>query len=103
MSNTDHIVKFYPDVMYEKVARDPGILGFDPWLWAREPLKPSGNDYSSAYFRSEHGRLLYTMVLRRKAELMEAFFPLRTSAHTQSMSWPEVSHLPSTLLSSKRL
>lgn len=77
--------------MYQKVAGDPAILGFDPWLWATEPSAQSGNDDSSAYERPEHGKLLYSMVLQRKAELVEALFPLKASHHIQCMSWPEVS------------
>lgn len=77
--------------MYEKIASDPAILGFDPWLWATEPPEQSGNDDSSAYERSEHGKLLYSMGLQRKAELVEALFPLRTNHYIQCMSWPEVS------------
>jgi len=77
--------------VYEKVASDPAILGFKPWPWATEQPKTFGNDGPGAYNRSEHCKLLYKMGFQRRAELMEALFPLRTSQHIQCMSWPEVS------------
>ena len=65
---------------------------FDPWSWTTKLPSTTQIDAFNAYHRSPHGKLLLNMVLQRKAELMEALFPLRTSHHIQSMSWPELEY-----------
>ena len=88
----DRIDKFYTDDEYSQFADNPTILGFDPWIWASEPPEEYATEKSNASYQSQHGCLLQRMVQQRKAELMEALFPLRTSHHLQCLSWLELEY-----------
>ncbi len=84
--------KFFTDDLYQQLRRKPDAMSFDPWEWARKTLDYSDPDLYDAYHQLDHGRRLQEMVLLRKSELMEALFPLRTSAMLQCMSWPELEY-----------
>ena len=73
------------------MAKNPKTA-FDSWLWIVE--RPSETEYDAlnAYDQFGPGKALLDMATDRKAELMEALFPLRTSHHTQCMSGPELEY-----------
>ena len=76
--------------MYAQLDRYPEALGFDPWAWASKLGAFADSSAYDAYHQIDHGKNLEKMVISRKAELMEALFPLRTSAVFQCQSWPEL-------------
>ena len=73
------------------MAKDPEEI-FDSWFWTTEPPPDTECDALNAYDQFGHGQCLLDMATQRKAELMEALFPLRTSHHTQCMSGPELEY-----------
>lgn len=78
--------------MYEKLATSPATAGLDPWAWVSGPSEHGEIDIINRYHQSDHGKLLYQMVRLRKAELMEALFPLKTRHLLQCMSWSELEY-----------
>ena len=68
------------------------MVGLCPWTWVNEPPDLANSDIVNYYYNCNHGRMLQNEVYQKRAELMEAFFPLRTSHHVQCMSWPELEY-----------